>query len=1024
MVVWKYPDNSIHKGSLQTITNAQLTDAGVYTVIATDTLFTPGYYSPDGPNTLSPACSTTTTVTVTVSESFTEEHSVTICESQLPYTWRDTTFQTGTVTNDYVFHRKTPDGCDSIVTLHLTVDPYKESTENLTICQDELPYTWRDTTFQAGTVTNDFVFHRKTAQNCDSIVTLHLTVNPSVQREAYDTICERQLPYAWGSDTTFLAGTESGEYIFRRQTVLGCDSIVTLHLLVKDSVTLVVHDTICAGQTYKKYGFNLYLPGGNDYHLKTSLANICDTLVDLYLRVNQTYSTIDEQIACDSFTWIDGVTYTSSTTTPTWKLTSSAGCDSVVTLHLTILKPSVTSLTAPDVTVCAGSQINLHATATGDEPISYSWSGVNNFSSNEQNPSITGATAANAGDYIVIATSTLTFGTKTCTAMDTDTVTVAVLTPSVENLQAPNITVCAGETINLSATAEGTNITYSWSSPTGASLSSTTIPNASSSNAGNYTVTATSTVGTCTVTATAVCTVTVNTPSVTNLAAPNITVCAGETINLSATAEGPGITYSWSSPTGAAQSSTSIPNASSSNAGNYTVTATSTVGTCTVTATAVCTVTVNTPSVTNLAAPNITVCAGETINLSATAEGPGITYSWSSPTGAAQSSTSIPNASSSNAGNYTVTATSTVGTCTVTATAVCTVTVNTPSVTNLAAPNITVCAGETINLSATAEGTNITYSWSSPTGAAQSSTSIPNASSSNAGNYTVTATSTVGTCTVTATAVCTVTVNTPSVTNLTAQNVKVCANDPINLTAIATGVGTISYSWSGVNGFSSDEQSPSIEHAAEANEGDYVVTVTATQTVNTVECSATANATVHVTVDTIPNIVITGNTPICRGESTTLTATGAVNYTWSDGLGSTNPVNVTPLLTHTYEIQGVDGNKCVGFAEYEVVVKQPSYSTVKDTACGSYTWHGTTYTSTPATAPEYHTTNAVGCDSTVTLLLTLYPNPVLQISTGNFCSGDDLIVKLQTLPQTPPIYGVRTSMAMTFLRPVRSSRSR
>ena len=39
---------------------------------------------------------------------------------------------------------------------------------------------------------------------------------------------------------------------------------------------------------------------------------------------------------CDTYTWIDGVTYTTSNNTATWTLTNTAGCDSVVTLDLTI----------------------------------------------------------------------------------------------------------------------------------------------------------------------------------------------------------------------------------------------------------------------------------------------------------------------------------------------------------------------------------------------------------------------------------------------------------------------------------------------------------------------------------------------------------------------------------------------------------------------------------------------------------------------------------------------------------------
>ena len=47
-------------------------------------------------------------------------------------------------------------------------------------------------------------------------------------------------------------------------------------------------------------------------------------------------TSVDTQVHCDTYTWIDGVTYTSSNNTATHTLTNAAGCDSVVTLDLTI----------------------------------------------------------------------------------------------------------------------------------------------------------------------------------------------------------------------------------------------------------------------------------------------------------------------------------------------------------------------------------------------------------------------------------------------------------------------------------------------------------------------------------------------------------------------------------------------------------------------------------------------------------------------------------------------------------------
>ena len=65
-------------------------------------------------------------------------------------------------------------------------------------------------------------------------------------------------------------------------------------------------------------------------------SNGCDSVVTLDLTINNTTYGTDMIVGCDSMTWIDGVTYTSSNNTATYVLTNSNGCDSVVTLDLTI----------------------------------------------------------------------------------------------------------------------------------------------------------------------------------------------------------------------------------------------------------------------------------------------------------------------------------------------------------------------------------------------------------------------------------------------------------------------------------------------------------------------------------------------------------------------------------------------------------------------------------------------------------------------------------------------------------------
>ncbi|MDP4627358.1 MAG: gliding motility-associated C-terminal domain-containing protein, partial [Schleiferiaceae bacterium] len=62
----------------------------------------------------------------------------------------------------------------------------------------------------------------------------------------------------------------------------------------------------------------------------------CDSVVSLALTINFSISSVDTITACDHFTWINGNTYSLSTSTPTNLLTRRNGCDSLVSLYLTI----------------------------------------------------------------------------------------------------------------------------------------------------------------------------------------------------------------------------------------------------------------------------------------------------------------------------------------------------------------------------------------------------------------------------------------------------------------------------------------------------------------------------------------------------------------------------------------------------------------------------------------------------------------------------------------------------------------
>ena len=95
-------------------------------------------------------------------------------------------------------------------------------------------------------------------------------------------------------------------------------------------------DLIVKCDSYTWIDGNTYTASNNTaaYILTNSLG--CDSILNLNLVINESSTGTDAQFANESYTWIDGVTYTESNSSATYTLTNSNNCDSVVTLDLTI----------------------------------------------------------------------------------------------------------------------------------------------------------------------------------------------------------------------------------------------------------------------------------------------------------------------------------------------------------------------------------------------------------------------------------------------------------------------------------------------------------------------------------------------------------------------------------------------------------------------------------------------------------------------------------------------------------------
>ena len=282
------------------------------------------------------------TMTLNVLQSYLERDTLSLCANELPITWRDTLFGTNSTDGLYSREHTTVEGCDSICTLLLYVRSTYLQNDTIAICQDALPYTWRDTILQDGTVSSDYQLQRTSIYGCDSIMTLNLTVNPIYSLQDTITLCDNYFPYSW-RDTLFNTGTPTGIYTIHRTTIAACDSAMTLNLIVNPTDSVADIQEHCDSYTWMDS--ITYTATTSEPTLTFANRYGCDSTLHLQLTIHYAHSGTDSIESCEEIVWIDGNTYSDPNTAAQYTITTVDGCDSIVTLHLTLLDPTFTSLT-------------------------------------------------------------------------------------------------------------------------------------------------------------------------------------------------------------------------------------------------------------------------------------------------------------------------------------------------------------------------------------------------------------------------------------------------------------------------------------------------------------------------------------------------------------------------------------------------------------------------------------------------------------------------------------------------------
>lgn len=266
-------------------------------------------------------CDSVVTLNLTIKNSSYSLDVNTACDS---FTWIDgNTYTSSNYTATHTLSNSV--GCDSIIYLDLTIYNSYSIIDEHTTCES---FTWIDG--NTYTSSNNFSTYTLTSVNgCDSIVTLNLTINNTVYNTDAHTACDS---FTWIDDNTYTSSNNTATHTL--STVNGCDSIIYLDLTMHNSYSVTDEVTYC--ESYTWIDGNTYTSSNNTATHTLTSVNGCDSIVTLNLIINNITSSNDEQVACAFYTWIDGNTYTSDNNEATHILTNSAGCDSVVTLDLTM----------------------------------------------------------------------------------------------------------------------------------------------------------------------------------------------------------------------------------------------------------------------------------------------------------------------------------------------------------------------------------------------------------------------------------------------------------------------------------------------------------------------------------------------------------------------------------------------------------------------------------------------------------------------------------------------------------------
>ncbi len=692
-------------------------------------------------------------------------------------------------------------------------------------------------------------------------------------------------PNNFSSDEQNPEATEPGEYFLTVEAENDCEETISAMVVLDNEIpdVFAIGDTLdCNASMVQLQGISITpdvifswtgpnnfssneqnpivtVPG--EYFLTVQAPNGCEAMASAVVEqdagVPDVSATVDDSLDCNTalvqlegnsmtpeviYNWVGPNNFSSDDQNPQVSepgeyiltITSPNGCEAVVNVMVYQNIETPDAIAVGDSLDCNNTIAQLEGNSNTPGVI-YSWTGPNNFSSNEQNPQVT-----ESGEYFL-----------TVEALNGCETTVSALVE--ETFELPDVSAIGGNLdcifsiVQLQGNSTTPGVTYSWTGPNNFSSDE---QNPEVTEPGEYFLTVQAPNG-CDTTTSIIVGEDIEIPDA--FAVGDTLDCGASSVQLQGNSTTLGVTYSWTGPN---NFTSDEQNPQVTIPGEYFLTVTAPNG---------CETIVNTTIEQDSEVPDVTAtgdtlsCYISMIQLEGNSTTPGVTYSWTGPN---NFSSDEQNPEVTEPGEYFLTVVSPNG-CEAISNATVFGDFETP---NASAVGDTLdCTISSVQLQGNSTTPDVAYNWTGPNNFISFE---QNPEVTEPGEYFLIVIAPNGCETMTSTFVA----QDADVPNATATGDSLdCLVSIAQLQGNSTTPG-VTYSWTGPNNFSSDEQNPQVTEP-----GEYILTVTSSS-----GCSAVANAFV-VEDSNDPDVMALTDTLSCINLSAQLqgiSSTPGVNFNW------------------------------------------------------------------------------------------------------------------------------------------------